>query len=144
MLMILTILKEYIYIYFFFFLYACMISCVQLIATPWTVATSSSVPGFLGWKDPLEKEMATHYSIFAWRIPWREEPDRLQSMGLQRVGHDWATNIFTFTFTLEWVVISYSRGSSRPRGKACISCIGRHTLSLSHLESSYFLYNYSL
>ena len=42
---------------------------------------------FLGPEDPLEKEMATHSSIFAWRIPWTEEPDRLQSMGLQKVGH---------------------------------------------------------
>ena len=45
----------------------------------------------LGWGDPLEKEMATHSSTLAWRIPWREEPGRLQSMGSQRVGHDWAT-----------------------------------------------------
>ena len=43
---------------------------------------------FLGQEDPLEKEMATHFSILAWTIPWREEPDRLQSMGSQRVGHD--------------------------------------------------------
>ena len=43
---------------------------------------------FLDWEDLLEKEMATHSSILAWRIPWTEEPDRLQSMGLQRVGHD--------------------------------------------------------
>ena len=41
----------------------------------------------LGQEDPLEKEMATHSSILAWRIPWREEPVRLQSMGSQRVGH---------------------------------------------------------
>ena len=41
----------------------------------------------LGWEDPLEKEMAVHSSILAWRIPWTEEPGRLQSMGLQRVGH---------------------------------------------------------
>ena len=47
---------------------------------------------FLGWEDPLEKEMATHSSILAWRIPWREEPGRLQSTGSQRVGHDWATS----------------------------------------------------
>ena len=40
----------------------------------------------LGWGDPLEKEMATHSSILAWRIPWTEEPGKLQSMGLQRVG----------------------------------------------------------
>ena len=41
----------------------------------------------LGWEDPLEEEMATHSSILAWRITWTEEPGRLQSMGLQRVGH---------------------------------------------------------
>ena len=45
----------------------------------------------LGQEDPLENIMATHSSILAWRIPWTEEPGRLQSMGLQRVGHDWAT-----------------------------------------------------
>ena len=42
----------------------------------------------LGWEDPLEKEMAIHSSPLAWIIPWTEEPDRLQSMGSQRVGHD--------------------------------------------------------
>ena len=42
----------------------------------------------LGQEDPLEKGKATHSSILAWRIPWTEEPGRLQSMGLQRVGHD--------------------------------------------------------
>ena len=46
----------------------------------------------LGWEDPLEEEMATHSSTLAWRIPWTEEPGRLQSMGLQRVRHDWVTN----------------------------------------------------
>ena len=42
----------------------------------------------LGREDPLEKEMATHSTTLSWRIPWREEPGRLQSMGSQRVGHD--------------------------------------------------------
>ena len=42
----------------------------------------------LGREDPLEKEMATHSSILAWKIPWIEEPGKLQFMGLQRVGHD--------------------------------------------------------
>ena len=42
----------------------------------------------LGWKDPLEKRMATHSSILAWRIPWTEEPGGLQSMASERVGHD--------------------------------------------------------
>ena len=51
----------------------------------------------LGWEDPMEKEMATHSSILSWRIPWTEEPGGLQSMGSQRVGHDWATKTFTCT-----------------------------------------------
>ena len=42
----------------------------------------------LGWEDPLQKGMATHSSILAWRTPWTEEPGGLQSMGLQTVGHD--------------------------------------------------------
>ena len=45
----------------------------------------------LGWEDPLEEGMATHPSFLAWRIPWTEEPGGLQSMGSQRVGHDWTT-----------------------------------------------------
>ena len=47
----------------------------------------------LGWEDPLEKGMAAHSSIFAWKVPWTEEPGRLQSTGLQTVGHDWATSL---------------------------------------------------
>ena len=43
---------------------------------------------FLGREDPLEKEMAIHSNTLAWKIPWMEEPERLQSMGSQRVGHD--------------------------------------------------------
>ena len=48
----------------------------------------------LGREDPLEKEMATHFSILALRIPWTEEPGGLQSMGLQRVRHNWVTNTY--------------------------------------------------
>ena len=52
----------------------------------------------LGWEDPLEKEMVTHSSILAWRIPWAEEPCGLQSVEWQRVGHNLATNaIFNAT-----------------------------------------------
>ena len=43
---------------------------------------------FLGWEDPLEKEMAVHSSTISWKIPWTEEPGKLQSMESQRVGHD--------------------------------------------------------
>ena len=44
--------------------------------------------GSLGWEDPLEEDMAIHSSILAWRMPWTEDPGDLQSIGLQRVGHD--------------------------------------------------------
>ena len=56
---------------------------VKRLPTTWETWVQS-----LGWEDLLEKEMATHSSILAWKIPWTEEPIRLQSMGLQRVGHD--------------------------------------------------------
>ena len=50
----------------------------------------------LGWEDLLEKEMAPHTSILAWKIPWMEKPGRPQSMGLQRVGHNWVTSLSLF------------------------------------------------
>ena len=50
--------------------------------------TQETLVRFLGQEDPLEKEMATHLSILAWKIPWTEEPGGLQSIGLQRVGRD--------------------------------------------------------
>ena len=56
----------------------------------------------LAWEDPLEQEMATCSSILAWKIPWTEKPGGLQSMGLQRVGHDRAccTRAYTHTHTI--------------------------------------------
>ena len=66
----------------------------------------------LGQEDPLEKEMATYSSILAWRIPWTEEPGGLQSTGLQRVGHDWATSLtHSLTHSLHGIhgVISISQ-----------------------------------
>ena len=66
----------------------------------------------LGWKDPLEKEIATHSSILAWRISWMEEPGRLQSTGSQRVGHDWATSLYlNFRFLFE--LLNFSLSTSR-------------------------------
>ena len=50
----------------------------------------------LGWEVSLEKEMAIHSRTIAWKIPWIEEPGRLQSIGSQRVGHDWANSLITF------------------------------------------------
>ena len=54
----------------------------------------------LGQEEPLEKGKATHFSSLMCKIPWTEEPDELQSMGLQRVGHDWATNTFTYAYLM--------------------------------------------
>ena len=56
----------------------------------------------LGWEDPLEKEMATHSSTLAWKIPWTEEPGRLQGRGSQRVGHDGATSLSLWVHMLPW------------------------------------------
>ena len=56
---------------------------VKSLPTMWETWVRS-----LGWEDTLEKEKSTHSSTFAWRIPWKEEPGSLQSMGSQRVGHD--------------------------------------------------------
>ena len=60
----------------------------------------------LGWEDLLEKEMAIHSSTIAWKISWTEEPGRLQSMGSQRVGHDWATE-------LNWIYTAGSQNHCR-------------------------------
>ena len=71
-----------------------------------------------GWKDPLEEEMATHSSILAWRIPWTEQPGGLQSMGSQRVRHDWAANTSTFIYMCVCVcVLKTERESKHSKGQ---------------------------
>ena len=62
----------------------------------------------LGWEDPLEKEMATHSHILAWKIPWVEEFGRLQSMGSQRVGHDWMTSLSLWNCPASCVITQFS------------------------------------
>ena len=57
-----------------------MVKCLSTMQETWVQ--------FLGWEDPLDKEMAIHSSAIAWKIPWTEEPGRLQSIGSQKVGHD--------------------------------------------------------
>ena len=86
----------------------------------WFWSPPQSLPGMqetwvqsLGGEDPLEKEMAIHSSILAWKIPWMEEPGRLQSMGSQRVGHNWVTSLFFFFATLrgkKWRVNQIEKG----------------------------------
>ena len=69
----------------------------------------------LGWEDPLQKEMAPHSSTLAWKIPGTEEPGRLQSMGSQRVGHDWATSLLSLLLrkASRRCVESHQQNSSR-------------------------------
>ena len=77
--------------------------CLRVLPNLWTSLVAQMVKRLstmqeirvqsLGREDPLEKEMAIHSSTIAWKIPWTEEPGRLQPMGLQRVGHDWATSL---------------------------------------------------
>ena len=64
----------------------------------------------LGLEDPLQKEMATHSSIHAWKIPWTEEPGGLQSMGSQRVGHNWATSLSFIIFII--VILNFQSDNS--------------------------------
>ena len=64
-----------------------MMSLVAQLVKNLPTVQETRVPS-LGWEDPLEKEIATHSSILGWKISWTEEPGGLQSMGLQRVGHD--------------------------------------------------------
>ena len=100
----------------------------------------------LGWEGPLEEDMAIHFSILAWKIPWTEEADELQFMGLQRVRHNWselekmkvkvAQSCLTlcdpmdYTFhgilqasILEWVAFPFSKESSQSRDRTQVSFI---------------------
>ena len=74
----------------------------------------------LGREDSLEKGMATHFSILAWRIPWAEEPGRLQSIGPQRVRHDWAANTFTFQTWPWWPPGAMLRPFNNTESPSCL------------------------
>ena len=67
----------------------------------------------LGWKDPLEQDMTTHFSTLAWKIPWMKEPGRLQSMGSLRVGQDWGTSLH---FSLSCI----GEGNGNPLQCSCL------------------------
>ena len=81
----------------------------------------------------LEKAMATHSSTLAWKIPWTEEPGRLQSMGSLRVGHDWATSLSLFTFLHWWrkwqPTPVFLPGESQGWGSLVGCCLWGHTES---------------
>ena len=77
-------------------------------------------------EDPLEKEMVTHSSTLAWKIPWTEEPDRPQSMGLQRVGHDWAPS-------------PAQMSHKRSRGESHVGRVGNGVLGLKGEYPPHFI-----
>ena len=90
---------------------------------------------FLDWEDTLEKETAPHSSTLAWKIPWTEEPDRLQSMGSQRVGHDWGLHFhFHSQLTMLWQ-FQLHRTATQPY---------KYRLPVSlKLQTEFFYYNCS-
>ena len=94
----------FLYMFYFFLLYFFFLIMLLLILPPLRASLVAQMVMCLsamwetlvwspGQEDPLEKGMATHSSTLAWKIPWMEEPGRLQSMGSQRVGDDWATSL---------------------------------------------------
>ena len=125
-----------------------------VFVTAHRLSVSSATVGYSLWCLLLEKAMANHSSILAWKIPWMEEPGRLQSLGSQRIGHDWATSLSlslvadhrligcpgfsSDTWNLEhglsstWrvgLVASWHVGSSQTRAWTHVPCIGKWILN---------------
>ena len=97
------------------------------------ISPSNEHPGLITFNSGQEKKMATHSSTLAWKIPWMGEPGRLQSMGFQRVGHDWATSLSLFTF-MHWrrkwqLTPVFSPGESQGRGSLVGCCLWGRTES---------------
>ena len=84
----------------------------------------------LGQEDSLEKEMATHCSVLAWRIPWTEEPGGLQSAGSQGVGHDWAASIHFCNSAALWATGPPTGGSPLSEGRS----VSKDSKSLSEFQ----------
>ena len=98
-------------------------------------ATGEAQIWWLGshWQPPTEKAMAPHSSTLAWKIPWTEEPSRLQPMGLLRVRHDGATSLSLFTF-MHWrgkwqPTLVFLPGESQGRSSLVVCCLWGHTES---------------
>ena len=112
----------------------------------WTVKNLPSVREtqvcFLGWEGLLEKGMATHSNILVWRIPWREEPGRLQSMGSgqsmqsQRIRHDWETFISKegkqFSLVQKWIILEKEVLLSVASEHMCVDSLHTHTHTHTH------------
>ena len=84
----------------------------------------------LGWEDPPEKEMAIHSSTITWKIPWTEEPGRLQSMGSQRVGPDWVTSLSLL------ILIPKQRFFRKPNWPLILTISEVKNLKIAHLFSN--------
>ena len=115
--------------------YTCRASLVAQMVKHLPVKQETWVQS-LGQEDPLEKEMATHSSTAAWKIPWMEETGRLQSMGSQRIGHDWATSLVHWFDTCKYARnISYSC-IQKPRWESvmCLLLKKKKKLSLEDPE----------
>ena len=99
---------------------------------------------FLSQKDSLEKEMATHFSILAWRIPWTEEPGGLQSMGSQRVGHDCAASTFNGRKELAIIIIyPFTEDKLSTDLKLCLQIYKRYRYAYLHIRQ-YFKFNLNI
>ena len=96
---------------------------------------------YLGWEHPLEKGMATHSSILAWKIPWTEESGELQSLGLQRVRHDWANKRIP---SLQWDWLSlehlWAIDLERPWEEEASYAIGENTKCKELHENSKYVF----
>ena len=147
---------SFVSVFTFFYVKNGLLVCLFVLRASLVAQRLKHLPGMwetrvrsLDREDPVEKAMAPHSSTLAWRIPWREEPGRLQSMGSQRVGHDWATSLsLTFfedflyfyfwllwslllhsgflylqytCFSLQWLLLSWSTGS-RAWHSSCSAC----------------------
>ena len=114
---------------YFFRLITVVCSCILFffLAEDWVQS--------LGWENPLEKEMANHSSVLAWKVPWTEEPGGLQSLWSHRVGHNWATNYWNLFFVSTWRPIG---GYSLPFSQSSIKRTQRgseiHTLVLEFIQ----------
>ena len=96
----------------FFVWYICAIMVAQMVKNLPAMWETRVQP--LGWQDPLEKRIATQSSLLAWRNPWTEKPCGLQSMGLQRVGHDWVTNTHVIMISGTWCPLRMRLGGFLP------------------------------
>ena len=90
--------------------------------------------GYLCWEDPLENHTATHSSILAWRISWTEKPGGLQSMGSQRVGHDWVTSLSFFHLQTKKYMVLLMRNCEEV--KLVFKYWDLNTLKFNHILNS--------